>query len=200
MNPSPHYPAPTAAVTAAFSTRPVPSTSVPTQRPDSVKEESQPKLLRLPSKVPDEPVFVWDGSVTATAAAGRNARLLARTRLTVARWTGDVEDAARIVEKLVDNAVGHTPVDETDKIQVHLYVDSADQLLVEVDDPMPELPGFFAALAWQPAGEGEKPRGLWCVQEAGAELAFRRRRDANGLVMGKAVQARLAGAVPEVSA
>ncbi|GAA3073555.1 ATP-binding protein [Streptomyces glomeratus] len=200
MNPSPHYLTPTAAVTAAFSTRPAPPTPVPTRRPDNVKEESEPKLLRLPFKVPDEPVFVWDGSVTATAAAGRNARLLVRTRLTVARWPGDVEDAARIVEKLVDNAVKHTPVGETDKIPVHLYVDSDSQLLVEVDDPMPEFPGFAAAVAWHPAKENEKPRGLWRARECGAGLAFRRRRDANGLVMGKAVQALLTGAVPEVSA
>lgn len=196
MNPPPKYATPPVAVTAVLSTRPSPSIPAPAQRADSVKEEPEATLLRLPSKTPDEPVFVWDGSITATAAAGRNARLLVRTRLTVARWTGDVEDAAQIVEKLVDNAVRHTPVDETDKIQVHLYVDSAGQLLVEVDDPMPEFPGFFAALAWQPAGEGE-PRSLWCVQESGAELAFRRRRDVNGLVMGKAVQARLTGAVPE---
>ncbi|MFL4953125.1 hypothetical protein ACJ6WE_38945 [Streptomyces sp. MMS24-I31] len=43
----------------------------------------------------------------AVGAVGSNARLWVRPRLTKARWPGSTDIAARVADKLVDNAVRH---------------------------------------------------------------------------------------------
>ena len=53
------------------------------------------------------PRLDWTNKLLANRGAGPNARLRVRPRLTVAFWAGDVDAAAQVADKLVDNAVKH---------------------------------------------------------------------------------------------
>ncbi|WP_432190505.1 hypothetical protein [Streptomyces sp. Tue6028] len=144
----------------------------------------------LAAQLDDEPRYTWGTRLTASANAGPNARLRVRIRLTVAHWSGNGEAAARVADKLVDNAFCHAqPIGPGEGwVELRLTVlPTTDHLLVEVDDAMPEFPCFESASTAEPAGP---PPGLWWVRHYRGALSWGPKTDnATGDVVGKTVAA-----------
>ncbi|MBG7704817.1 hypothetical protein HCJ76_43850 [Streptomyces sp. MC1] len=135
---------------------------------------------------PETPRFRWDTKLMANEAAGPNARLRARPRLTVARWSGDVDLAAQVIDKLVDNAARHGKPFSDDCVHVRLTVLSeTDELRIEVDDADASFPDFDAIVS----GSHPRGRGLWWVQRYGGRLSWEVKRDDDERVVGKTVTA-----------
>ncbi|MEU1201265.1 hypothetical protein ABZ446_34320 [Streptomyces sp. NPDC005813] len=126
----------------------------------------------------------------ASAHAGPNARLRVRTRLTVAHWGGNVDAAARVADKLVDNAYRHAEPFGPGQgwIELRLTVRAeTDELLIEVDDATPTFPDFEIAATAEPAGP---PPGLWWVRHYRGALSWSPKTDdTTGDVIGKTVAA-----------
>ncbi|MGQ4344100.1 hypothetical protein [Streptomyces sp. SAS_275] len=131
----------------------------------------------------------YSTSLIANQGAGPNARLRVRPWLTVGRWTGNVDQAARVADKLVDNAIRHGVALPDDLVILRLIVlDATQELLIEVDDALPGFPDF-ERVANQSGEPNGKPTGLWWVAHYHARLAWDVRRDADDAVIGKTVQA-----------
>ncbi|MGW3152082.1 hypothetical protein ACWDG1_47390, partial [Streptomyces sp. NPDC001177] len=98
-------------------------------------------LLPLQQEDETEPRYKWATRLAATEAAGPNARLRVRTRLTVARWPGNIDAASRVADKLVDNAFRHAkpfgPGEGSIDLRLTVLA-GTDELLIEVDDALPE--------------------------------------------------------------
>ncbi|MFB7601073.1 hypothetical protein [Streptomyces sp. NPDC056160] len=101
-------------------------------------------LVLLPALEDDEvrsaPPFTWSRRFTATSGAGANARLQVRPRLTVARWCGDIEAAARITDALMNYAVRTGQPFDDGCVVLRLTVDTTGALLIEVEDAGPDVP------------------------------------------------------------
>ncbi|WP_189718153.1 ATP-binding protein [Streptomyces phaeofaciens] len=133
------------------------------------------------------PRYQWTTTLLADSAAGRNARLRVRPRLTAARWRGPIDVAAQITDRLVDNAVRYGKPFGDGRIGLRLTVlPRSDELLVEVDDAEPGFPAFDTVAASPPAG-----RGLWWVMANRAGLSWAQKHDNDGQVVGKTVSARV---------
>ncbi|MFJ9360791.1 hypothetical protein [Streptomyces mirabilis] len=107
----------------------------------------------------------------ANRHAAENARSYTRMHLTLANVCVDIEDAAVIGGVLMANAVAHSRVPEYAQIPMQWVLLKTGELIIQVQDRLPDFPGFDEAVKWEPA-EGEEPRGLWIARELGAELAF----------------------------
>jgi len=143
-------------------------------------------VVLLPREDPELPRYRWDTKLLANEAAGPNARLRVRPRLTVARWSGDNDAAARIADKLVDNAARHGKPFGDGCVGLRLtVVPRTEQLLIEVDDAVPEFPDFEAVTS----DSHLAGRGLWWVKHYRARLSWDLKRDGDGTVVGKTVQA-----------
>ncbi|MET9734746.1 hypothetical protein ABZZ79_30140 [Streptomyces sp. NPDC006458] len=142
-------------------------------------------LTLLPLVVePETPRFRWETKLVANEASGPNARLRVRPRLTVARWSGDVDAASQISEKLVDNAARHGMPLSGGFVGLRLTVlPETDELRVEVDDAEPLFPGFNAITCGSP----QRGSGLWWVHHYGGQLSWDVRVDDAGQVVGKTV-------------
>ncbi|MEV6786817.1 hypothetical protein [Streptomyces sp. NPDC051098] len=108
------------------------------------------------------------------------ARLHGRTRLTMARWRGNQETAVVVAGLLTANAVVHAnpgPLDDRRCLGLRLAVTEADELLIDVSDPLPHFPDFAAAAA------GERGRGLWQVARLGCDLTWFLTDDGDGKVV-----------------
>ncbi|WP_435229461.1 hypothetical protein [Streptomyces sp. Tue6028] len=144
----------------------------------------------LAAQLDDEPQYTWGTRLTASPNAGANARLRVRTRLTVARWCGNVDAAARVANKLVDNAYRHAkPIGPGEGwIELRLTVlPTTDELLIEVDDATPEFAGFEKAATTEHEGP---PPGLWWVRHYRGVLSLGPKTDeATSAVVGKTVAA-----------
>ncbi|MBL1109422.1 hypothetical protein JK361_33400 [Streptomyces sp. 5-8] len=138
---------------------------------------------------PDQfPRYAWESSIAVNEGAGRSARLRVRTRLTVARWAGDVEVAARVAEVLVDNAGRHGQPFANGFVDMRLRVfPGTDELCIEVDDAVPEFANFAAVTS----PSHEQGRGLGRVRGYGGRVSWCPRRDADDMSVGKTVTARL---------
>ncbi|MEU1203522.1 hypothetical protein ABZ446_46040 [Streptomyces sp. NPDC005813] len=138
----------------------------------------------------DEPRYTWGTRLTASPNAGPNARLRVRTRLTVAHWSGNINAAARVADKLVDNAYRHAkPIGPGQGwVELRLTVmPTTDELLIEVDDATPEFADFAKAATAEPTGP---PPGLWWVRHYRGALSWGPKTDdATGDVVGKTVAA-----------
>lgn len=153
-------------------------------------EEAPTATITLPPlRYEEKPAFDWSTSLLANEGAGPNARLRARPWLRIGHWGGNVDIATRVADKLVDNAVRHGRPFTDGCVSLHLTVTGdMRELLVEVDDAMPEFPGFekVANQSGQPDG---KPTGLWWVAHYRGRLSWDVKRDVDGAVVGKTVQA-----------
>ncbi|MER6678146.1 hypothetical protein [Streptomyces sp. NPDC000983] len=142
-------------------------------------------LLPLPV---ERPAFNWVTPLVADTGAAANARLRTRPQLTICRWPGSIDAAARVAARLVDNAARHgKPFSDGTVVLRLLAHPDTDELLVEVDDALPDFPGF--AQAAKPSREPRPvPPGLWWVSHYGGTLAWDLLKD-DGVACGKTVQA-----------
>ncbi|MCX4761930.1 hypothetical protein OG562_13285 [Streptomyces sp. NBC_01275] len=143
----------------------------------------------MPLVSEERPAFDWCTTLLADGGAGRNARLRSRSWLTIGRWSGNVDIAARVADKLVDNAVRHARPFADGRVPLRLIVTAdARELLVEVDDAYPEFPGFEKAANQSGRATGT-PTGLWWVAHYRGRLGWGVVRDDDGVIVGKTVQA-----------
>lgn len=137
----------------------------------------------------EEPRFRWGTSLVANEGAGPNARLRARPWLTIGHWTGNVDQAARLADKLVDNAVRHGKSFSDGCVVLRMTVlTETDELLIEVDDAAPDFPNFHevANQTGEPKGV---PTGLCWVAHYRGRLAWDVKRNVDDVIVGKTVQA-----------
>lgn len=143
----------------------------------------------LPPRLEEKPAFEWSTALLANGGAGPNARLRARPWLRTGHWRGNTDIATRVADKLVDNAVRHGGPFNDGCVSLHLIVsEDTRELLVEVDDANPEFPDFekVANLSGEPDG---RPTGLWWVAHYRGRMSWDVKRDVDGTVVGKTVQA-----------
>lgn len=140
---------------------------------------------------PEQPRYRWKTKLVATADAGPNARYRVRPRLTVANWTGNIDAASRVADKLVDNAVRHAkafgPGDGWIELRLTLEP-GTDALLIEVDDAAPAFPNFEEARNAEPDGP---PTGLWWVRHYRGDLSWAVKTTDDGVTVGKTVTAKI---------
>ncbi|WP_432190286.1 hypothetical protein [Streptomyces sp. Tue6028] len=162
------------------------------QQDEQGEDQPTPSTIsHLPAQQHDVPRYTWSTRLTGSPNAGPNARLRVRTRLTVAHWSGNIDAAARVADKLVDNAVRHADPFGPGKgfVELRLTVLPAEELLIEVDDALPLFPDFeaVATQSCEPAGV---PKGLWWVRHYRGALSWAPKKDdVTGDVIGKTVQA-----------
>ncbi|MEU3795888.1 hypothetical protein AB0F07_39940 [Streptomyces fructofermentans] len=126
-----------------------------------------------------------------TPSAGPNARLRMRPWLTLARWPGNIDQASRVADKLVDNAVQHGKPLPGDYVHLRVFgLPESEELIIQVDDALPEFPGFEEAGAQSGEVHGQ-PKGLWWVAHYRGRLCWDTRQDDDGQIVGKTVQALL---------
>ncbi|MFD8423508.1 hypothetical protein [Streptomyces sp. NPDC059466] len=145
-------------------------------------------LLPVKSKAP---TFEHARRLRAEKHAGPNARVIVRTWLTMGHWQGDAEEASRVADRLVDNAVKHgTPFPNDVGYVILRAFDLPDtgELAIEVEDALPRFPGFGEAVAQSSDVHGE-PKGLWWVAHNGGRLSWDVKKDVTSTVIGKTVQA-----------
>jgi hypothetical protein len=133
------------------------------------------------------PRYSFETPLLASNAAGPNARLRVRPRLTEARWSGNIDVAARVAHQLIDNAVRHGRPFHNGCVVLSLTVLNSEQLLIEVDDARPEFPGFEEVT-------GPDHRigcGLWWVRHYHGRLTWHPKTDTDGTVVGKTVRAQV---------
>lgn len=128
-------------------------------------------VAEIPLPVRDDPVWQWRTNFEATSQAGGNARVHTRTQLTMARWTGDIEYAAQIAARVMDNAARHSAPPPRSRLHLRLAIIATAELLIEVTDLLPAFADFTEAIKWEPV-EGERPRGLWVVRQLGGRLSY----------------------------
>ncbi|WP_406834875.1 hypothetical protein ACICHK_00370 [Streptomyces sp. AHU1] len=139
----------------------------------------------------DKPLFQKSCHLTANVGAGPNARLRVRTWLTVGHWSGDIDKAARIADKLVDNAVRHGKPLPDDRVALRVIgLADTGELVIEVEDALSDFPGF-EEVAHQAHDVQETRTGLWWVAHYHGRLFWDVMKDVDGLVVGKTVQALL---------
>ncbi|MEU0896787.1 hypothetical protein [Streptomyces massasporeus] len=109
----------------------------------------------------------WFQSYAMTPAGLRRLRDDARMRLTVLRWPGDIVTAVEVLSRLGHNAAVHArPADEAlARMTVRLAVTEDEALLVDVQDPRPDVPLSKAAI------DGEQGRGLKYARLLGATVS-----------------------------
>ncbi|MEU3510480.1 ATP-binding protein [Streptomyces longwoodensis] len=112
-------------------------------------------LLPMQDDQAAPPRFQWATRLLANEAAGRNAWLRVRPRLADARWGGNHDVAMRLAHHLVDNAVKHGGLQLSDDVPLRLTLgpDSED-LVIEVDDALPDFPDFEAKFDAARGGTG----------------------------------------------
>ncbi|MFD9190381.1 hypothetical protein ACFWCA_19385 [Streptomyces phaeochromogenes] len=108
----------------------------------------------------------WPRCFAIAADTVLRARLHSRTRLTVMSWRGNQDEAIRVVDELVTNAVKHlgSPHPE-EEIGLVLAVDEDETLLIAVTDLSPSFPEFEKALCAEATGFAR-------VQQFGGELRW----------------------------
>ncbi|WP_326580849.1 hypothetical protein OIE69_42620 [Actinacidiphila glaucinigra] len=146
-------------------------------------------VVEIPMPVRDEPVWQWHTTFEANGSAAGNARVHTRTQLAMAHWRGEVDHAAQIAARVMDNAERHSVPPPRARLGFRLAGIATGELLIEVTDPLPEFPGFVEAVTWEPT-DGALPRGLWLVRQLGARLSYAVAEDG----LSKVVQALVPGA------
>uniref|UniRef100_A0AAU2AF87 Histidine kinase/HSP90-like ATPase domain-containing protein n=1 Tax=Streptomyces sp. NBC_00093 TaxID=2975649 RepID=A0AAU2AF87_9ACTN len=143
-------------------------------------------LMTLRTEV--EPAFEWIVAMMAGADVGSLARERVRSALMDGHWQGNLDKAARLADKLVDNAVNHGAAFPDGTITLRLMVDAnTRELLIEVQDAFRDFPGF-ADVANQSGSVAGRPKGLWWVAYYKGRLSWGLKKNADGEVVGKKVQ------------
>ncbi|MET9879758.1 ATP-binding protein [Actinacidiphila glaucinigra] len=145
-------------------------------------------VVETPMSVSEDSVWQWRRDFEANRSSGGNARVHTRTQLHIGRWPGDVENAAQIAARLMDNAARHSSPPPRARLGLRLAAIATGEILIEVTDPLPDFPHFTEAVTWQPT-EGQRARGLWIAQHLGARLSYavaddRRSKTVQALVPG----------------
>ncbi|MGW7258721.1 hypothetical protein [Streptomyces sp. NPDC054834] len=144
-------------------------------------------LLSLQAE--DEARRCREWSLTANEGAGPNARLRSRPLLTTWGWRGNVDAAARVADKLVDNAFRHGRPFPDGCISLRFALfPKTDALLIEVSDALPAFPDFDQAATADPAPQSP-PNGLWWVRHYQGRLSWDVKKDDADQVVGKTVRA-----------
>jgi hypothetical protein len=109
----------------------------------------------------------WSQSYAMTPASLRRLRGDARMRLTLLRWPGDIATAIEVLSRLAYNATVHArPADAAlARMTVRLAVTEDEALLIDVQDPRPDVPLSKAAI------NGEKGKGLKYARLLGATVS-----------------------------
>ncbi|WP_324783846.1 hypothetical protein [Streptomyces sp. H51] len=135
----------------------------------------------------NEPRYQWPAFMTAEPWIGGNTRIRVRPRLTAVRWPGNIDAAARVAAMLADNAFVHAKPLDGNVIGIRLvWPQDSDDLVIEVDDAVPDFPGFDKVST--PPTQGGKPHGLWWVHHYRGCLAWCIKRNDEGEPIGKTVQ------------
>lgn len=152
---------------------------------------SRPMVLTALAPAGD--AYGWGFQLPATDGIRREARIRARSRLTVSHWGGDVDVAARVAGELADNGARHGRPFSDGSVSLRLIVlPETGELLVQVDDAEPTFPGFEAAV------RGGPESGLGLVQRQGVKLDWYVLQE-GGDVVGKTVQAVVSGGWDEAA-
>ncbi|MEV0186369.1 hypothetical protein AB0I54_45210 [Streptomyces sp. NPDC050625] len=143
----------------------------------------------LPLQADDEPTCSREWRLSANMGAGPNARLRTRPLLTMWSWSGNMDATAQVADKLVDNAVrnGRPFTDGSISLRCALFP-TTDELMIEVSDAHPKFPDFDQATTVDPAPP-KAPSGLWWLRHHRGRLSWVVKRDNEGRVLGKTVQA-----------
>lgn len=96
-------------------------------------------------------------------------RTHARRRLAAWGWTGDAYDAVLIVSELVSNAINHGKR-VGHELCLKLALLEEGTLVIEVSDPVAELPGFGGGL--EPGEDDECGRGLLVVRQLAGDVTW----------------------------
>ncbi|MGW1616471.1 hypothetical protein ACWCQZ_44915 [Streptomyces sp. NPDC002285] len=109
----------------------------------------------------------WSQHYAMTPASLRRLRGDARMRLTLLRWPGDIVTAIEVLSRLAYNVtVQARPADAAlARMTIRLAVSDDEALLIDVQDPRPDLPLSQAAI------DGEEGRGLKYVRLLGATVS-----------------------------
>ncbi|MGW4086947.1 ATP-binding protein [Streptomyces sp. NPDC004822] len=115
-----------------------------------------PVLREIPMELPGD-----------RSAAGL-ARIQARTLLTVADWPGNQPHAVDVLHSLVDNAWKHAviPGEVNQRFDACLSITEAQELIIDVTDPVPLFPDFEQAIT------DESGRGLAKIARKGVKLSW----------------------------
>ncbi|MFD3314736.1 ATP-binding protein [Streptomyces sp. NPDC058694] len=136
----------------------------PAAAPAPVSDNDSTGLSLLRPERPQK----WNRTFSVRSEAVRLARLHARTRLAIAGWPGDQEQATQIVVELMKNAIEHVrPQHPEDQLVLNLIVAEDETLLIAVTDPSPTFPDFLTAITAQ------KSTGLAAIRELGGETTWR---------------------------
>lgn len=166
-----------------------PSADRATDMPEEPRVGTHGVATPLPLRTEIEPAFQWSVSIVAGPAAGPLARARVRPWLTIGHWEGNVDIAARVADKLVDNAINHGEPFPDGTVILRLIVDAETrELFIEVDDAFRDFPGFADVAVQNGHVEGE-PTGLWWVAHYKGYLSWDVKRDDDGHAVGKTVQA-----------
>ncbi|MEU8794631.1 hypothetical protein [Streptomyces sp. NPDC048643] len=168
--------------------------NTPTQRSTGAIEPTAPrphtnKATLLPL-TEEQPRFRQTWPLKANDSAAPMTRIHLRTWLTVVRWIGNVDQATRVASHLVENAARHgTPLQPGNLVFLRVFgLSDANDLAIEVEDALPDFPGF-EAFAEQSGEVRGKPTGLWWVAHYRGRLSWDVTKDNDGRVVGKTVQA-----------
>ncbi|MFG3140937.1 hypothetical protein ACGFZA_32625 [Streptomyces sp. NPDC048211] len=136
----------------------------------------------------EAPQFQWATSLVANEGAGPNARLRVRPQLTIGHWHGHVDQAARVADKLVDNAVRHGKAFADGRINLRMTIlADTDELLIEVEDANPEFPNF-EEVANRAGEDSRPPTGLWWVAHYRGRMSWDIKKNQEDVAVGKIVQ------------
>ncbi|MFF9901258.1 ATP-binding protein [Streptomyces longispororuber] len=116
----------------------------------------------------------WSTTLTPPGDVARKARMQVRTRLPLLGWWGDVENAAQVASRLVDNAMTHgrDPDRPEWSLELVLVMTAADELIIAVQDTTPNFPDF-AEIAHGPLPPHGTPERLSSLAWVRRDLAGR---------------------------
>ncbi|MET7439536.1 hypothetical protein ACWERY_10625 [Streptomyces sp. NPDC004082] len=192
MNPPPHRPA----ASTAYNVEGLALASSPKQSARPAAEASPSEGLRvispavrlLAEEEDAHPQFRWETRFMANLAAGANARLRTRPRLTVARWHGDVELASRVAAQLVANGAEHGLPFRDGTVGLRLMIgQESSELVIEVTDAFAEFP-HFEELTSDPDCASVCTGLRWLMRHR-VRLSWEALKSDEGEVIGKTVKA-----------
>ncbi|MCX5136432.1 hypothetical protein OOK06_30635 [Streptomyces sp. NBC_00340] len=164
-----------------------------TAPPEEASPITEPRRINSASTllphIEGQPRFRQTWPLKADANSAPMTRIHLRTWLTVMRWIGNVDQATRVASHLVENAVRHGTPQPGNLVFLRVFgLSDSNDLAIEVEDALPDFPGFEEAQNQSGEVRG-RPTGLWWVAHYRGRLSWDVTKDSNGRVVGKTVQA-----------